>query len=105
MPKKNDNRVGSSDGPAVNGGRQTAQQAEITKQESGGRTDTARASATGGKSAGRGNPVLGGSSGGHSDQVASRGPEEDRKVAGGLSFSEQTDGKGNKAQPKHRATD
>ena len=76
MPKKNDNRVGSSDGPAVNGGRQTAQQAEITKQEGGGRSDAERASARAGKSAARQNPALGGSSGGHSDQLASRGAAE-----------------------------
>ena len=105
MPKKNDNRVGSSDGPAVNGGRQTAEQAEITRQEGGGRSGTERASARDGKSTARQDPALGGSSGGHSDQLASRGKAEDRKIAGGLSFAEQTDGKGDKARQKPRTID
>lgn len=94
MPKKNDNRVGSSDGPAVNGGRQTDEQAAIVRQEGGGLTDAERASAAAGTPHGRGNPALGGSSGGHSDQMGSRGAKEDRKVAGGLSLSERTAGTG-----------
>ena len=105
MPKKNDNRVGSSDGPAVNGGHQTAEQARIVRQEGGGRTDSERAEARGDRSAARKNPALGGSSGGHSDQMASRGIDEDRKLAGGGSLSEQTGGQGDDAKKRNRPAD
>jgi hypothetical protein len=101
MPKKNDNRVGESDGPAFNGGRQTAQQADIVKQEGGGLTDQERRRSLEGQSR-RSDPAVGGSSNGHSDQLAAKGPNEDTKVAGGLSLSERTKGEGERAQDEHQ---
>jgi len=103
MPKKNDNIVGRSTGPAVNGGRQTAQQADIVKQEGDGATDAERHSRTEGGSSAKGNPAVGGSSGGHSDQIASRGPAEDRKVAGGHSHSERTKGQDDSGAERRRS--
>lgn len=91
MGKKNDNIVGQSEGPIVGGGHQTPEQAEIVKQEGGGLTDAERRRMESGKP-GSGNPAVGGSSGGHSDQVASRGPAEGKKVAGGMSVSEKRHG-------------
>lgn len=91
MGKKNDNIVGRSEGPIVGGGHQTSEQAEIVKQDGGGLTEPERRDMASGKP-GTGNPAVGGSSGGHSDQIASRGPSEDQKVAGGMSVSEQRHG-------------
>jgi len=116
MPKKNDDRVGDSDGPAFNGGRQTAQQADIVKQEGGGLTDKERhgslegdsleGESLGGKILGglsrRSDPAVGGSSNGHSDQLATGGPMIDHKVAGGLSLAERARGTGEQARDKHR---
>jgi hypothetical protein len=91
MPKKNDNLVGRSEGPIVGGGHQTPEQAAIVEQGGGGLTDAERRRTwDGGGEAGRGPPAVGGSSEGHSDQVATRGPRENRKVAGGLSDTERT---------------
>jgi hypothetical protein len=94
MPKKNDNIVGRSEGPIVAGGHQTAEQAAIVQQGGGGKTDADRNAAWNGDEAqkGRMDPAIGGSSGGHSDQIAARGPKEDRKVAGGLYDTEKTHG-------------
>ena len=89
MPKKNDNIVGRPEGPPVAGGHQTRQQAEIVKQEGGGRTDSDRAAEAAERSQLPGNPAIGGSSNGHSDQMGSRGAEDDRKVAGGLYRTER----------------
>jgi len=83
MPRKNDNIVGRSEGPIVGGGHQTPQQADIVKQEGGGLTDEERSAMAAERSQLPGNPAIGGSSGGHSDQMGSRGAEDDRKVAGG----------------------
>jgi len=96
MPKKNDNIVGRSEGPIVGGGHQTPEQAEIVKQEGGGLTEAERSRQIGSAPRGKGDPAIGGSSGGHSDQMAARGPDEDRKVAGGLYDTEQTHGRGGK---------
>lgn len=101
MPKKNDDRVGDSDGPAINGVRQTAQQAEIVKQEGGGLTDKERRGSLEGLSR-RSDPAVGGSSNGHSDQLATGGPTSDHKVAGGLSLAERARGTGDKARDTHR---
>ncbi len=101
MPKKNDDRIGDSDGPAFNGGRQTAQQADIVKQEGGGLTDRERRGSLEGSSR-RSDPAVGGSSNGHSDQLASGGSSSDDKVAGGLSLAERTRGAGEQARDKHR---
>jgi hypothetical protein len=89
MPKKNDNIVGRAEGPPVAGGHQTPEQAEIVKQEGGGRSDADRSAEAGVRSQLPGNPATGGSSNGHSDQMGSRGAENDRKVAGGLYQTEQ----------------
>lgn len=91
MPKKNDNIVGRSEGPIVGGGHQTPEQAAIVEQGGGGLTDgERRESWQQGGEAGRGAPAIGGSSQGQSDQIAARGPDEDRKVAGGLYDTERT---------------
>lgn len=101
MPKKNDDIVGQADGPPVNGGRQTSQQANLVEQDGGGLSDVERSRMNPGRPD-KANPALGGSSGGHSDQVASRGPAENRKVAGGLSQSERTKGMGDAIkEPRH----
>jgi hypothetical protein len=94
MPKKNDNIVGSPEGPIVGGGHQTADQAVIVQQGSGSRTDRDRRSdwSASGSPEARRTPAVGGSSQGRSDQQAARGPNEDRKVAGGLYDSERTHG-------------
>jgi hypothetical protein len=95
MPKKNDNIVGRSEGPIVGGGHQTPDQAALVQQGSGGKTDAERSrehSSEG--SGGRKDPAIGGSSQGQSDQQAARGPDEDRKVAGGLYDTERTHGAG-----------
>ncbi len=94
MPKKNDNIVGRSEGPIVNGGHQTAEQAAIVQQGSDGKTDAERNASWNGDEAqkGRMDPAIGGSSNGHSDQLAARGPNENRKVAGGLYQTEQSHG-------------
>jgi hypothetical protein len=89
MPRKNDNIVGRAEGPPVGGGHQTPEQAEIVKQEGGGLTDSERSAQAAERSQLPGNPAVGGSSGGHSDQMGSRGAEDDRKVAGGLYQTEQ----------------
>ena len=89
MPKKNDNIVGRPEGPPVGGGRQTPEQAEIVKQGEGGRSDSERSAEAAERSQVPGNPAIGGSSNGHSDQMGSRGAEDDRKVAGGLYQTEQ----------------
>jgi hypothetical protein len=89
MPKKNDNIVGRAEGPPAGGGRQTPEQAEIVKQGEGGRSDSERSAEAAEQSQVPGNPAVGGSSNGHSDQIGSRGAEEDRKVAGGLAQTEQ----------------
>jgi hypothetical protein len=107
MPKKNDNIVGESQGPILNGGHQTGQQAEIVNQGGGGKTDAERRQEWSGSDAreGRADPAIGGSSGGHSDQMAARGPREDRKIAGGLYETEQTQGTGkSEAKPQKRPT-
>ena len=102
MPKKNDNIVGQSEGPIVNGGHQTPQQAEIVRQDGGGLSDAERRTMESGPE-GKGNPSVGGSFGGHSDQMASQGPNEDRKVAGGLYDTERTKGTGDRSvKRKHR---
>jgi hypothetical protein len=101
MPKKDDDRVGESDGPAFNGGRQTAHQADIVKQEHGGLTDDQRRKGLESASR-RSDPAVGGSSNGHSDQLSAEGPSSEAKVAGGLSFSERTRGAGDQAHDKHR---
>jgi hypothetical protein len=97
VPKKNDNIVGQSEGPIVGGGRQTPEQAAIVKQEGGGLSDAERSRRMqqGGPLA-KSNPAIGGSSGGHSDQQASKGPNEDRKIAGGLYDTERQHDKADK---------
>ena len=89
MAKKNDNVVGQSEGPIVGGGHQTKEQAEIVQQEGGGLSDAERSRTWSEEGGGRMTPSPGGSSEGHSDQLAARGPRENRKVAGGLSDPER----------------
>jgi hypothetical protein len=91
---KSDNHVGRSSGPAVGGGKQTSDQADLVNMRQ--EADTARAESTnpGDPGLARGNPATGGSSGGHSDQIASQGSHEDQKVADGHYETEQTDGHG-----------
>jgi len=112
MPKKNDDRVGDSDGPAFAGGRQTAQQADIVKQEGGGLTDKERHESLDGKNSGgkssegvsrQPDPAVGGSSNGHSDQLSTGSPPGRDKVAGGLSLAERNRGAGEPARDTHRA--
>ncbi|KAB1076398.1 hypothetical protein [Methylobacterium soli] len=91
VTRKPDEDVGTPGGPAAGGGRQTAQQAEMTRMGSGGRTDGDRNEgwdAAGGEP-GRNPPALGGSSAGHSDQKASHGPRAGETVADGLSKAER----------------
>lgn len=93
MPKKPDDIVGESQGPIVGGGHQTPEQAAIVNQGGGGKTDAERNtqwSAAG--EPGRMPFSVGGSSAGQSDQNAGQGPDEDRKVAGGLTRTERTGG-------------
>jgi len=101
MPKKNDDRIGESDGPAFNGGRQTGQQADIVKQEGGGLTDRERRASLGGQSR-RSDPAVGGSSNGHSDQLSADTPSDDAKVADGLSLAERTHGAGEPSRDRQR---
>jgi hypothetical protein len=91
MPKKNDNIVGESEGPAVGGGHQTPEQERIVRQEGGGISDAERRAMERNEASrdGRRDPAIGGSSQGRSDQVAAHGPAESRKVAGGLSDVER----------------
>ena len=84
VTRKPDADVGSPGGPAAGGGRQTPDQAAITDMGRGGRSDAERQGDWKAAEPGRTPPALGGSSAGHSDQTASRGPDEDRKVGGGL---------------------
>ncbi|HEY8382275.1 MAG TPA: hypothetical protein VIL09_09010 [Microvirga sp.] len=105
MPKKNDNIVGQSEGPIVNGGHQTPEQAAIVAQAGSGLTDAERGDMNPPGEPGRTPPAIGGSSGGHSDQIASRGPDADRKVAGGHYDTEQTHGRGDSAQHRDRPDD
>lgn len=96
MPKKNDNIVGESEGPILNGGHQTAEQAAIVQQGGGGKSDAERRRDWGRDDAPDAPTpyAVGGSSGGHSDQIAADGPRENRKVAGGHYETEQTHGTG-----------
>ncbi|WP_046864044.1 hypothetical protein [Microvirga massiliensis] len=89
MPKKNDNIVGQSEGPIVGDGHQTKEQAAIVQQEGGGLSDAERSKTWSEDGSGHMTPSPGGSSGGHSDQLAARGPRENRKVAGGLYDTER----------------
>ena len=100
MPKKNDNIVGQSEGPIGGGGHQTKEQAAIVQQDGGGLSDAERSRTWSKEGQGRMTPAPGGSSGGHSDQLAARGPRENRKVADGLYDTEQHH-QGN----RHRETD
>ncbi|GLS46023.1 hypothetical protein [Methylobacterium brachythecii] len=80
---RDDDDVGKLGSPAVAGGRQTAQQEDITNMSAKGRSDNDRQKDRDGlqHDAGR-NPVpVGGSSGGHSDQKSASGNGE--KVAHG----------------------
>jgi len=101
MPKKSDDRIGESDGPAFNGGRQTGQQAEIVKQEGGGLTDRERRGSLEGQSR-RSDPAVGGSSNGHSDQLPAGTSSDNPKVAGGLSLAERTHGAGEQSPDRRR---
>ncbi|AWN41349.1 hypothetical protein [Methylobacterium durans] len=96
VTRKPDADVGSPGGPPAGGGRQTDQQAAITRTEAGGRSDAERKQGweTAGGEPGRAPPTPGGSSAGHSDQQASRGPDADRKVAGGGSVYERAPDRG-----------
>ncbi|MDP4022663.1 hypothetical protein Q8W71_08520 [Methylobacterium sp. NEAU 140] len=89
VTRKPDDKVGSPGSPAAGDGHQTPDQAEITGLGSGGKDDAARKDDWGRGEPGSTPPAVGGSSGGHSDQTASRGPEADRKVAGGLYRAER----------------
>ena len=90
VTRKPDEAVGTPGGPAAGGGRQTAQQSEITRMGSGGRSDAEwTESWDAGGEPGRNPPALGGSSAGHSDQKASRGPRAGETVADGLSKAER----------------
>lgn len=73
MPKKNDNQVGESDGPAAGGGRQTPEQAAIVGTGSGGKTDAARNAGwdEAGGAPGRAPVAVGGSSQGQADRMPS----------------------------------
>lgn len=80
---RKDDDVGSPGGPAVAGGRQSTQQAEITDMGAQGRSDADRRER---ERCSRDRPGTdmappGGSSGGHSDQMSSSGTG--RKVADG----------------------
>jgi hypothetical protein len=73
MPKKPDNKVGESEGPIVQGGHQTAEQAAIVGQGGGGLSDAERSRMNAGGEAGRSPVALGGSSQGQADRMPSRG--------------------------------
>lgn len=92
VTRKPDDAVGTPGTPPAGGGRQTPDQAAITDMDSGGRSDAERNAGWDAGAAGQSPPALGGSSGGHSDQKAARGPDADRKVAGGLSKPEREEG-------------
>ncbi|MBX9931303.1 MAG: hypothetical protein K2Y56_07165 [Methylobacterium sp.] len=85
VTRKPDEDVGKPGGPAAGGGKQTAQQAEITRQGSGGRSEAEEHASwsKGGGEPGRNPAPIGGSSNGHSDQKAAQGPREDEPVAAG----------------------
>ena len=84
VTRKPDDQVGSSGAPAAGGGGHTAAQAAITDMGTGGKSDPERkADWKQGGEPGRAPPTPGGASGGHSDQKASRGPQEDETVAAG----------------------
>jgi hypothetical protein len=91
VTRKPDDAVGTPGAPPAGGGRQTGAQAAITDMEAGGRSDAERNAGWEPGAAGQSPPALGGSSAGHSDQKASRGPQADRKVAGGLSQPERAE--------------
>ena len=85
-----DNEVGSPGRAPAGGGRQTPEQARLTERAPTGGDDSERKDLWSQHGEpGRSPPTPGGSSGGHSDQKASRGPEADRPVAGGLSKPER----------------
>ncbi|WP_336487856.1 hypothetical protein [Methylobacterium nigriterrae] len=90
VTRKPDEAVGTPGGEPAGGGRQTPQQAEMTRMGTGGRSDAERKEGwDAGGEPGRNPPALGGSSGGHSDQKASRGPRAGETVADGLSKAER----------------
>ena len=70
MPKKPDDQVGESSGPEVDTGRQSDEQARLTRQEGGGLSDTQRRE-NWSKAGEPGRPpvALGGSSQGQSDRM------------------------------------
>lgn len=75
MPKKNDNRVGESEGEAVGGGRQTPEQAALLGGggAGSGKTDAARNAewTEAGGAPGRSPVGIGGSSQGQADRMPS----------------------------------
>ena len=84
VTRKPDDAVGSRGDAPAGKGRQTADQAAITEMGSGGAPRTEPKDGWGQTGEpGRSPPAVGGSSGGHSDQTASRGPNEGEKVAAG----------------------
>lgn len=91
VTRKPDDKVGTAGSPPAGGGHQTAEQAAITEMGSGGKDEKSRRDEMGGGAAGSSPPAVGGSSEGHSDQTASRGPDEDAKVAGGHYRAEKGD--------------
>lgn len=92
VTRKPDDDVGTPGSGPAGGGRQTGDQAAITDMDAGGRSDAERNAGWEAGAAGQSPPALGGSSGGHSDQKPARGPDADRKVAGGLSKPEREEG-------------
>ena len=91
VTRKPDADVGSPGEPPAGGGHQTPEQAAITDLGPGGRSDAERKAEQQAGEPGRAPPALGGSSAGHSDQIASRGPDAGRKLAGGGSLAERED--------------
>ena len=76
MPKKNDDKVGSSEGPITGGGHQTPEQAALVQQGGGGVTDAERNQdwqETAGGKAGRAPVAVGGSSQGQADRMPTGG--------------------------------
>lgn len=76
MPKKNDNVVGSSEGPIAGDGHQTPEQAALVKQGGGGLTDAERNRTwrdTADGDAGRSPVAMGGSSQGQADRMPTGG--------------------------------
>ncbi len=92
VTRKPDDDVGTPGTAPAGGGHQTGAQAAITDMDAGGRSDAERNAGWEAGAAGQSPPALGGSSAGHSDQKAARGPDADRKVAGGLSQPEREEG-------------